>query len=781
MPIVLFTINILNLLQAIRCQTSAQYSFLKYGKAEKRVDLDFSGDEGLMYFLTSTLLSWETDTDSCLAVDMIPDSQLWKRRGSLSLLWPFFQALCLGQFVETLTCALQGRHVMTETGMSIFEHSLAFAEAEGMLGTTLGLSPFGGTMGRLGGTKFSAETSDIFTRNALFYQLNTPPEVLLLALISALNNLTSQILGALNLQNRFRLLNTGFWGFCFLGAFIQGFLSMRLESENAMLRIPTVCIIGFIPHLLIVLGMLLCTAIYGLALILSLVSPQTDPSPRGFRERFRMARQNLQANGQFSNIRFNMHEDFYTALLKVGVSTLTVASEAVYLNEGQRITVAPMTWLEEERIQEIESLEDGDDLSVRIENPGREKVDFSTNPELSKSGYSRQMAITAAKSTSKRRYQADGVGHLQRGGRYIMAFEYFDKIFRLLILEWLKLLTSKLLHRIGLKRRPQWLRSARHKADVEKRMREQADAQFPPLEFWLLSDDGVLSLPENDNIDVGEETRRRLLAAAENEFDEVPDDNKLDRVLYDWWKNNGWWGEKDESGTYAPSHADENDNDLTSIISSTATSDYGSDNNDDDRSGRSTPTQRRPHPRSSTPQLDSFTDHALDPSHLARLLNPSDPAARAEAAMLAHHLTSEKITTRSSYSTSISSGAARLVTSTHLRPPGSTVPVSSSSRCLTKQEEAQLLEEMILFRRHRNTSRADPSDSAPGILDSSGTPSSGVSQCVVCQSSPRSVLLWPCRCLSLCEECRVSLAMNNFGTCVCCRRDVVGFSRLFVP
>ncbi len=84
-----------------------------------------------------------------------------------------------------------------------------------------------------------------------------------------------------------------------------------------------------------------------------------------------------------------------------------------------------------------------------------------------------------------------------------MAFEYFDKIFRLLILEWLKLLTYKLLHKIGLKRRPQWLRSARHKADMEKRMREQADAQFPPLEFWLLSDDGVLSLPENDNIDVG--------------------------------------------------------------------------------------------------------------------------------------------------------------------------------------------------------------------------------------------------------------------------------------
>ena len=51
----------------------------------------------------------------------------------------------------------------------------------------------------------------------------------------------------------------------------------------------------------------------------------------------------------------------------------------------------------------------------------------------------------------------------------------------------------------------------------------------------------------------------------------------------------------------------------------------------------------------------------------------------------------------------------------------------------------------------------------------------------VCQSSPRSIIVWPCRCLSLCDDCRVTLAMNNFDKCVCCRRDVVSFSRVFVP
>jgi len=51
----------------------------------------------------------------------------------------------------------------------------------------------------------------------------------------------------------------------------------------------------------------------------------------------------------------------------------------------------------------------------------------------------------------------------------------------------------------------------------------------------------------------------------------------------------------------------------------------------------------------------------------------------------------------------------------------------------------------------------------------------------VCQSAPRTIIVWPCRCLSLCDDCRVSLAMNNFDKCVCCRREVTSFSRIYVP
>ncbi|AOA64366.1 Asi ubiquitin ligase complex subunit [Komagataella phaffii] len=53
--------------------------------------------------------------------------------------------------------------------------------------------------------------------------------------------------------------------------------------------------------------------------------------------------------------------------------------------------------------------------------------------------------------------------------------------------------------------------------------------------------------------------------------------------------------------------------------------------------------------------------------------------------------------------------------------------------------------------------------------------------CVVCQSNSRQVILWPCRCLAICEPCRVSLVMRNFKECVCCRRHVDGFSKIYIP
>ena len=118
---------------------------------------------------------------------------------------------------------------------------------------------------------------------------------------------------------------------------------------------------------------------------------------------------------------------------------------------------------------------------------------------------------------------------------------------------------------------------------------------------------------------------------------------------------------------------------------------------------------------------------------LATLLDPQTPEDRAQAQALGRHLKAPNILTRSTYH--------------------STTGASTS------------LESIILQQRRQ----------------SSATPSSSYSSCVVCQSATRTIIVWPCRCLALCEDCRVCLAHNNYKSCVCCRQGVEGFSRIYVP
>ncbi|KAI9874904.1 MAG: hypothetical protein M1830_009140 [Pleopsidium flavum] len=807
MPIIIFLYQTQSLLQAMRCQTSPGYPSLRYGKPDKRFPLDFSADGGILYHLSSTLLFWQSDRESCLAVNMIhPDNNSPQIQGSLPLLWPLFQSLCLSQFIETLSCAVQGRQVMTETGMSIFEHSLAFAEAETMVSNQLGFGPFGSSKPTL--TKEGAiianstpiGASTLVTKAFILERMNTPPEVLLIGLISSLNNLSSHVLGVLGLQGKFRLINTGVWGLCFMSAFVWGFFTFSPEAggDAGILRFPTVCIVGFIPHLLILVGICICACIYLLALTLAAISPPAGvPPPRSLKERLTLAHENLQANVQLSSIRVSMHEDFYTALLKIGFTALTIASEAVYLNEGRRVGVNRWTWLEEERMKEIEqsraSSQTDNTASVRRNgvDPGTSVTNGVTSTdEPSEStfggnslrgGYARERTTKILKGREKGgdpKFRADGVGALQRGARYLMAWDFFTGIFWL-ITGWLASGLDKLLEKAGINRRPQWLGRLVRRAKVVDKSQIRDRNQTPDmLEFWLLSDEGELSLPQDDNVDVEAETKKRLQIASDGWGEE--DEKKLDSNLYGWWKHGGWWGERDESGDYQPTQKD----DSTSIASmSTNTSDAGWET-DDDQDGRRTPTQHDPYPKSreTTPLFDS----TLDVSQLARLLDPSNAEERTEARVLAQHLASDHVVTRSQYRRARAFDKAHILTSTRYRP--SNFRPRSANGKLTPDEEEQILEHLILTRRsphpatHLASSSSFPTD-APSSSWKDGAEGLGSSgpQCVVCQCSPRTILAWPCRCLSICEDCRVTLAMTNFTTCVCCRQDVVGFSRLFVP
>ncbi|KAJ5674459.1 uncharacterized protein N7477_004393 [Penicillium maclennaniae] len=774
-PILLFVSQILSLLRGIRCQTSPEYSSMRYGKPGKSLIFDYASGGGALHSIASTLLPWESDERACSAVSMGRDATNTDIPfGSFSLLWPVFLLLCLSHFVETLSCALQGRPVMTETGMSIFEHSLAFAEAESMIGKSIGLGLFGlpkQSPLNESGSSDSASPLQLLTRAQVLDRMNATPELLLIVLISCLNSLSSHVLDVFGKQSRYRLFNTAFWGFCFMAAMSWGMESgPPVSLETGVLRFPTVCIVGFVPHLLVLFGIATCFAIYGIALLITAFSlPFEEGQPASLRERFALAHENMQGSNQIRNIHINRHEDFYTTLLRVGYVALTAASEAVFLNEGKAVVARQMTWLEKDRLAEIEASRRRNSSHGNwpnyVEGSPLEAVGFASfelpdQPSAWESGYNREKKLEKPKNGSRQmRPQAElgGVGAVRASVRLWHGISFLRSIFWLIV-RWISYGFNRALDRLGIGYRPMWLK---RQAGKKKKKTKAMGGRGSPgsLDFWILTDEGELELPDNHDFDVELEMRKRERSSQLNQ--EEPDERRLDEKLYAWWRAGGSWGDQDHTPDFDPSGEDD---DTTSVISMSTNAsepeweDYASD-------GQSTPQQ----------------DALMDLNAFARLLDPRDRETREEARILAAHLStgqgSGRIMTRSQYQQQVERERSRVLLSSRLHHNATNS--HSEHRKPSAEEEAEMLERLILSRRAEleKASNTDPSTWESGAmgLGENGPP------CVVCQTSPRSIITWPCRCLCICEDCRVSLAMNNFGSCVTCRQEVGGFMRLWVP
>ena len=795
-----------SILRTMRCQTSPNYSLMKTGISGRAGLLDFAEDGGALYWLSSALLPWEADRDSCRAVNMISvNGDTEDFQGSMALTWTAFLAFTLSQFVETLSCAVQGQTVATETGMTLFEHSLAFAEAEAIVSSHAALvsakaAAANGSL-PLNSPTQSSMFIGYFPKSPVgFSRYNTSPEILLMALVSCVNNIASQSLGVLGWQAKYRLINTSIWGICFMLSFIWGFASFSADQgvEAGILRFPSVCVVGFIPHTLILVGILLCGFIYLLAVSLSVLAPPEGiPHGRTLRERLKFAHENMQANIQLSGIRLYMHEDFYTALLRIGFTALTAASEAVFLNEGCRIYIGQWTWLEEERMNDIiRARTDPTDAGLPdgvLMSPAQGTKDLMADASWRgwQSGYARERntKILKGRSSAIAARGQGGVGALQRGGRYALARTFLLRILRLAA-SWSAMALIRALDLCGIRYRPRWLRRLErapkgvHQTASSKRSTPTAAqaGDSPGVQFWRLDGNGELILPD-ENTDVETHTRRQMQSSGEAWG--LEREVELDTRLYEWWKSGGWWGEQDSSADYsAPTVAADGDFDDTTSVLSLATTASDVEHDSDTRSnssGRRTPTLGDPFPsshrsRQITPAAD---DTGLDTASLARLLAPQDADARLDARRLAAHLKAPHSLTRSQFARATAVQDARILTSSRLVKPRSAASGSGSAegRRLSPADEADVLEQLIV----RFRTRGSKANGGARWNEGGGGMGGGGPVCVVCQSEPRTVMAWPCRCLSLCEDCRVSLAMNNFGNCVCCRQEVEGFSRLYVP
>ncbi|KAK9235476.1 hypothetical protein V1525DRAFT_409827 [Lipomyces kononenkoae] len=605
------------------------------------------------------------------------------------ILWHLYKAFCTGHFVETFSSALQGRVPSPDTGMTLFEYSLAFQEAQ------------------------SAQRPSV--------------EVLVISLIWALNYLTFLVISVLDLQN-YRLIPSTFFGIISLSYFAASTYHGRAQF------FPTVWVIGFAPHLAVLYVIILCGSIYLLA---SLFAGGTS---------------NLQSSVRTVNV--SLSEDFYSCLLKLGILVLTSAADATYMAEGPSLVVPETTWIEALEFNRRAGFEYINEIPVDPEDGSRglrKRLTFSADAVGDyNSAFNNSFGVVAPSRPSKKRRRrhsvslrhasprqnsvksASGYGnHNVRVGGNIHAlhgstaasqrkagrFGRFVLLYRVrmaykLVLWCLKMcinLTWKALSRLNRR----W---------------------HVPVN---MEDENVVDGSIQQNV--------------------VDASNSLsDEDYYSLFLQGDQLPDEDPSGDFEPS---DDEDDFTTL-----------ENDEDDTEWASSSALAVAQAAGDTSEL--FPELSMLDISLSSLLLPRTPEERQLQRVMVAHMSANEIVTRAK----MGQYEDRLYGSENVYDD-----YSDDSGSDSFDDESMLILSLINERRRHGGKTA--STSGYGIADDNddGITAYSPSLCVVCHAAQRNIVLWPCRCLAVCEECRVSLALRNFKGCVCCRRDVVSFSRLYVP
>ncbi|KAI3402313.2 hypothetical protein KGF56_004883 [Candida oxycetoniae] len=621
--------------------------------------------------------------------------------------WPIFLTFCLSSFIETFIASIQGEKPFTESGTTIFEHSLAFQE-------------------------FSSNAAFFFS-NSYHYKRPTE-EVLVTSLFSILNHLNIHI-GAIVNNNRLRLIPSTIIGTGFLGYFVTSIIHKQMS------RFPVILISTLIPQLLIVFIVLISSAIFFTAVVVNGCRFQglnyASLFAREDRNQLEEGDNNDDAFGNeldspMSNLNISLTDDFYTALLNLGVLAITSAGKSSYITELSLVTLDHETWVERSIWQRLKYFSKSKYASMDASRVFAE--------ETSVLGYDNIISKPNIKSiASSGAFSSGNENSLQENTQYRNSV--FEKRFRYckkIVIDFCQLIYGLVVDKFMLQLVPELLSFvwSSHKDESNSNSNSNSSSEnLENLERRRLKTPKFLkkhmrknkvgyggaqaSTAKNKNINVN------LLSSEELES------NYASLLL------GADFGETDNSEDYIFQTKDDSEDESDVDYDETT---YGS------VFGGAIKQYRNPREEADVrlpPMYEIF-----DPQGLKEVFSTSS-----DLHMIRDHFNYEGRLTRSKYQ-----------------------KLHTSEENVKEQfdgHEGQKLIDLIIMK--RQASKLESQDKKEQLSSERSL------DCVICQTNMREIITWPCKCFAICESCRLSLVSKGIEGCVCCRSEVKGVSKVFIP
>ncbi|OWB63795.1 hypothetical protein B5S29_g4805 [[Candida] boidinii] len=556
-------------------------------------------------------------------------------------------------------------------------------------------------------------------------------ELIIISIFSILNHLTIHLLGLFNLE-KFRLIPSTIIGLSTLSYYFLTILNGKI------MQIPFIIIMGYLPQLITLFIIIMCLSIFLLVAIFK--GSLTDLNLTTI-------------SNNFESFNINLSDDFYTALINSGTFLITATSKNSYFKEFNSMNLPLMTWLE------FKNLNDFNNMKSSIINNSKKKLIKDIN------GYNNEIIEHPDLLLSKKKYNiySNNIEYIDIDGNEIMNKDNLDK--NGLIINKFKNCFKLIFNCFKIFLRFNIINIYSIFKKISKKNKDDDNNNNEVNEND--ENDEIKNDINTNNNDLGNDTVFEYTNLPEEE--EEDDDEYEDTEI-------------------------EIDDDLNEPyeFNSDCESDIEYINNND---------------------KDEFNiknkDTLITLNELKNLIIPTNHEDLINSRILFSHLIKDKINTneiitRSKFNSIYQNSSTQLMDlikeKRQFNKFENTINNNKDKNKNNKNNDLNNIQSIFEMDLNHNpinqymiinngNGNGNGDQVSPSMTKSEGEchyenefdDELNLGDCVICHTNSRQIILWPCKCLSICEGCRVSLVIRGFNECVCCRRKVEGYSKVYIP